>query len=40
MRWSVLAQIFTLVLDLLALLRQSDREKDVEILLRFLRPCL
>lgn len=33
MLWSVVAQIFTLILDLLALLRQSDREKEVEILL-------
>jgi hypothetical protein len=32
MFWFRLAQIFTLVLDLPALLRQSDREKDVEIL--------
>src|SRR5437868_1128026 len=29
----VVAQVFALVLDVLALLRQSEREKDIEILL-------
>src|SRR5215213_7160435 len=33
MGWFVVAQAFTLVLEVLALLRQSEREKDIEILL-------
>ncbi len=33
MIWFVVAQVFRLVLDILALWRQSDREKDIEILL-------
>jgi putative transposase len=33
MVWFVVAQVFTLVLDILALWRQSEHEKDIEILL-------
>jgi putative transposase len=33
MLWFVLTQVFMLVLDVLALRRQSEREKDLEILL-------
>ena len=33
MAWFVLAQLFTLMLDILTLRRQSEHEKDVEILL-------
>ncbi|MEP7285344.1 MAG: hypothetical protein ABI947_06215 [Chloroflexota bacterium] len=33
MLWFVLAQVFTLGLDILAVLRQTDHEKDLEILL-------
>ncbi len=33
MLWFVVAQVFTLMLDVLALYRQSEREKDLEILL-------
>jgi hypothetical protein len=33
MVWFVLVHVFTLVLDILALGKQSEREKDIEILL-------
>src|SRR5215217_4301689 len=33
MGWFMMAQIFTLALEVLARLRQSEREKDIEILL-------
>jgi hypothetical protein len=33
MEWFVLAQVVALILDVLALFRQSEREKDLEILL-------